>query len=288
MKKYINLFLGLAVLSVLLVSCFQDLDNDPPFNYPDDYIPDYNPLKVYLPLNGSEKNESNYRYKTIVNGGSFVDASGSKVFQGDEVSYVMAVPPASLTDTLMQLQSFTFSIWINLPRPDGVVWLASMPKNDHSRGYLELYFENNNNGDQAYIKGFMRSVPPGGAAKEQWIDVGSVQPEGSSRVEGVWNRWTHLAIRYDGGASQVSIFKDGEAKLLNRQLGTFGPLYFDPAFCNGNLIIGASGCKSGQTKGTQDAWVVNAKTIEGQYKNVGFYNKALSNVEINALYISQK
>jgi hypothetical protein len=293
MKRINNIFLS-VLATVLLMgasSCFQDLGQDPAFDYPPKYVPAYNPLKLYLSFDENEKNVSNYRFSTVAIGGSYVSGEIGKAFQSADGDYVIATPPASLVDTIINLGSFTYAFWINAPRPDGVCGLLSIAKSDHSRGYVNLYSENFNDGNTAYLKGFLRTLPAdGGAAKETWIDVGGVVPEGTSKATNVWNKWTHLAFRYNSANSTISIFRDGEAVLLNRVLGggTFGPLVFDPAFCNGNIVFGALSPKAGQTTGTQDAWVVNAKTIAGQFDQIRFYNKALSDAEIAALYMNRE
>ena len=288
--KRLKIIFSITIISSLLItviSCFQDLNQDPPFDYPPEYVPEYNPLKVYLPFDGDEKNASNYRFSMTAIGGSFIDGKTGKAFQSVDGDYVIATSPASLVDTIINLGSFTYAFWINAPRPDGVCGLLSIAKSDHSRGYVNLYSENFNDGNTAYLKGFLRTLPAdGGAAKETWIDVGSVTSEGISKVTNVWNKWTHLAFRYNAANSTISIFRDSEAVLLDRVLGggTFGPLIFDPAFCNGSIVFGALAPKAGQTSGTQDAWVVSAKTVVGQLDQVRFYNKALSDTEIAALY----
>lgn len=288
--KIFTILLTTTVLFFGMTSCFQDLEQDPSFDYPAEYIPEYNPLKVYIPFEENDKNLSNYRYSVISINESYTDGLIGKAFQGSEGAYIMAMPPSSLTDTIINLGSFTYSFWINSPRNEAVQGILSIAKKDHSRGYLELYFENNNNGNQAYIKGFMRTVPAEGNPKETWIDVGTVQPEGSSRVENVWNKWTHLAFRYDGSTSAFSIFRDGEAVLLNRILGggSFGPLVFDPAFCDARIIFGSFAAAIGQSAGKQDAWVVNSESISGQYDQIRFYNKALSDTQIQALYTNKE
>ncbi|NDV82082.1 LamG domain-containing protein [Bacteroides sp. 51] len=289
LKRYI-LFSTVCIALMGMTSCFQDMDQDPAFDYPPEYVPEESPLKVYIPFEDKDKNMSNYRYSITTINEDYIDGHIGKAFQGSDGAYIIATPPASLTEAIVNLGSFTYSFWMNSPRNEAVQGILSIAKKDHSRGYLELYFENNNNGNQAYIKGFMRTVPKEGNPKETWIDVGSVQPEGSSRVENVWNKWTHLAFRYDGSTSTISIFRDGEAVLLNRVLGggTFGPLAFDPAFCDGKIVFGAFAAVAGQSTGKQDAWVVNSKTMSGQYDQIRFYNQALSDNEIKALYTSKE
>lgn len=273
-----------------MTACFKDLDQDPAFDYPPEYVPEYNPLKVYLPFDDNDKNKSNYRYSITSINDKYDEGLIGKAFQGSDGAYIIATQPSSLTDTIIKLHSFTYSFWINSPRNEAVQGIVSIAKKDHSRGYLELYFENNNNGNQAYIKGFLRTIAEDGALKETWIDVGSVQPEGSSKVNDVWNKWTHLVFRYNGATSAFSIFKDGEPALLNRKLGggTFGPLVFDPKLCDGKIVFGAFAALAGQSTGKQDSWVVNSKTIPGKYDQLRFYNMALSDSEIKALYTNKE
>ncbi len=288
-NKY-TVFLTALGMLIAMTSCFQDLHQDPPFDFPPEYVAEYDPLKIYLPFDEGDKNLSNYRFSITPINEAYAEGPMGQSFQGSNGAYILAMPPSSLTDTIINLNSFTYSFWINSPRNEAVQGILSIAKKDHSRGYLELYFENNNNGNQAYIKGFMRTVPAEGNPKETWIDVGSVQPEGSSRVEDVWNKWTHLAFRYNGSNSTFSIFRDGEAVLLNRVLGngTFGPLAFDPEFCDGRVVFGAFAAVAGQSTGKQDAWVVNSETLSGQYDQIRFYNKALSDSEIQSLYTNNE
>lgn len=292
LKKYILNTVACTLLLAGTTACFQDLDQDPAFNYPPEYVPQYSPLKVYIPFDEEEKNLSNYRYAAIAVGGSFVDGQIGKAFQGSDGAYIIATQPESLTDSIINLHSFTYSFWINSPRNETVQGIASIAKKDQSRGYMELWFENNNNGNQAYIKGFLRTIGTDGNAKDTWIDVGGTVPEGSTRVSDVWNKWTHLAFRYDGISSTFSIFRDGEAVLLNRVLGggTFGPLKFDnnPALCDGKIVFGSFAANAGQSTGTQDGWVKSAKTLQGQYDQIRFYNKALSDSQIQALFTNKE
>ncbi len=271
-------------------SCYQDLNQDPEFDYPPVYIPQYSPLKVYLPFDGNDKNKSNYRFSMISVNESYVDGTIGKSFKGSDGAYLIAIPPVSLQDTIMQLGSFTYSVWINSPRNETVQGIMSIAKKDHTRGYVEVYFENNNNGNQAYVKAYLRTVPAGAAAKEAWVDVSGTTAQGSTKINDVWNKWTHLVFRYDGNTSTFSIFKDGVSALLDYKVGggTFGKLNFDKTYCDGKIVFGTFAKIAGQSTGTQDTWITGSKTFLGLYDQVRFYNKALTNAEIQALYTNKE
>ena len=67
MKKYIFYISFMAGLTAF-TSCYQDLDQNPPFDYPEEVIPQYNPQKLLFTFEGNVKNVSGYKVPTLSKG----------------------------------------------------------------------------------------------------------------------------------------------------------------------------------------------------------------------------
>lgn len=287
MKRIMYIYL-IAVITLTggFQSCFQDMDNNPAFDYPPNYVPEYRPLKFHLPFEGNLDDVDNH-YRLNIGSSeniAYVDGVKGKACQGGEKTFVTISLVGSYSDTIANLGSFTVAFWMNSEPNKSVTGLFSIARKDQAQGYIDIWLENNGGtSNQALIKGYMRNIESG-TEKTQWIDVGGTTPEGSSRIDNVFNKWTHIAFRYNGETSSFSIFKDGEPVLNNKIYTGFGPLVFD-ADKVGAIVIGAFPGQAGASTATP-SWV--GTTYLGKFDEYRFYNKAMSDEDIKSLYTNKE
>lgn len=278
------------IVAIVLItgfhSCFQDMDDDPAFDYPPNYVPEYRALKFHLPFEGNLDDLDNH-YRLNIGSSeniTFVDGIKGKAYEGGEKRFTTVSLVGSYGDTIANLGSFTVAFWMNSDPNKSVQGLFSIACKDQAQGNIDIWLENNGGtSNQAYIKGYMRNIQSG-SEKTQWIDVGGTTPEGSSRINDVFGKWTHMAFRYNGETSAFSIFRDGEPVLYNRIFAGYGPLVFNKEKV-GSIVIGAFPGQAGASTATP-SWV--GTTYLGKFDEYRFYNKAISDAEIKSFYTNKE
>lgn len=257
-------------------SCFQDLGQDPAFNYPEQPgPPEYSPLKLSLPFEDKATDVSNYGILTTVTGdATFPTTSIGAVYQGGENSYILVSPnPASypgdisVRDTIANLGSFTIAFWMNSEQATKVTGVFSISRTDKFWGNLDVFLESNSSSaDQAFFKMHIYN-----GDVEKWV--------GDARIDGAIGDWVHMTFRYDANTELLEIFKDGEVAYTKDMAG-FGSI----AFTNmGQLVVGTLQFQTDPsltTSASAQSWAQNYK---GQLKHFNLYNKAISNTEIAKL-----
>ena len=267
-----------AMLSaVMLQSCFQDM-NHPDFDYPDSSAPKvYSPMKINLPFDDDIRDKGNYGFLVRNDGNSsFTEGVNGKAYQGAAKAYVLATTPAYLKDTIPDLGSFTVAFWMKSKKNTSAEGLFSLSNTVAFWGNLDIMLENNNSDSdtEAFFKIHLLNEVSG-TTSEQWV---------TAKVANVFGtNWVHMAFCYDEKTSTASIYKDGQ-KVHTQVLANYGKLKFKNA---GAIVIGGfqfSTNPSLTTGATDQEW---ASTYKGQMDQFHFYNKAISETEIQRL-VSEK
>jgi len=187
-------------------------------------------------------------------------------------------------DTLTSLGSYTLSFWMNGVGPvdGGAQGLFSISNKNEFWGNLDLFLENDNNpADQseAFLKVHMFNAAATSGNGEQWNEI---------KIPGALNKWTHIAITYDGATSKFSIYADGAPtaihdKVLMNGSDPNGKLKFKDF--NG-MVIGTYQFQTVPTLTNHgpEGW---ARSFNGSLDQFRLYNRALSASEVNGLFTSK-
>ena len=198
------------------------------------------------------------------------------------ISYTNPGPIATLT-------SFTVSLWIRtgyhdggaqgiftLAKQDGSFWgnfflmiEGQNPASQTDRMFMKLHFEKNN---APFI--------------EHWIE-----PFGDFRPSDMYNAWRHIAWTYDATTSKVGFYINGQRRALPpnadiRKADPAGTLLGDLSFkAPTRFIIGGMQNHLGAPFNAPEPWMLN---FTGKIDEFRIYNKALSDIEINAIQVLER
>ena len=87
------------------------------------------------------------------------------------------------------------------PVTGGAQGLFAIANKNQFWGNLELFLENNDNGDEAYLKIHMFNSNASDGVGEQWNEL---------KIPGALNKWTHVALTYDSTTSKLTLYIDGQ------------------------------------------------------------------------------
>lgn len=281
MKRIYSYLLSLILL-LGLQSCFQDMEQNPSFDYPEEPEPlPYSDLKMFFPFEDNADDLSLYEATTTGSKFSFTDGVKGKAYQGGKGSYLLIDPnkkalggEANLVDSLTYLESFTISFWINSKRNEGACGIFTISNTKHFWGNLDVFLENTGSETEAFFKIHMlnaRAPEEDAEYDERWVE---------QRIENVFGEWSHIVFRYDGEKSIFDVFHNGE-KINSHELKDYGSFKFKNM---GPCVIGALQFMTEPSltsaTGLQD-W---ASYYSGALDQFRFYNKALSDEFIIKLY----
>ena len=257
--------------------------------------PPYNALKSYWQFenNANDEGESklsvttkNITYAPGVSGqAARIGADGYILLKavGDTVKYpneFVGLP----ADTLRNLGSFTIAFWLNGTGPvqGGAQGLFAISHKTQFWGNLEIFLENwSNTADpsEAFIKVHMFNFGVASGNGEEWNEV---------KIPGILNKWSHIAITYDAGTSQFSIYGNGQAPASHNKKvlrsGNYGKVRFNDF--NG-MVLGnfAFQTSPSLTNHGPETW---AKAFNGSLDQFRIYNRALSATEVSDLVNTKK
>ena len=281
-KKYISAIIVLTVLLFGAQSCFQDLENDPAFDYPQgfpDPTGEYKPEKLNLPFEGNVYDQSTYQF---VNSGvgvySFIDGVKGKAYKGDaDTTYVLINNHPAISkiveSEITNLGSFTVSFWMKSSRNTAATGLFSITNTKTFWSNLDIFLENTGSETQAFFKVQIYNERTGSRV-EKWVEA---------RVDNVFGDWVHMAFVYDGTTSTMNIYKDGNSVFQSVITG-LGELQFKDV---GPMIIGTFPYQANPslTSGaTNQSW---AGWYKGALDQFHFYSEPLSGDEVKELYNSK-
>lgn len=276
--KYIHAIAIGAIILVGTQSCFQDLGQDIPFNYPQgspDPTGAYNPQKLVMPFENNVYDMGTYQFQNSVFGDySFAEGINGKAFQGGGESYILVNNhPAInylLKDTIANLGSFTVSFWMNTSRNTGATGMFSISNKTRYWGNLDVFLENTSSETQALFHVHITNERTG-TLKENTF---------KAPIDNVFKNWAHLVFVYNGKTSTFMAYHNG-VLVKEEVLPDFGEIQFKNV---GPIVIGAlqfQTTPSLTTAAGKQSW---ATWFPGKLDQLLFYNKALSASEVKQLY----
>lgn len=239
-------------------------------------------LVAHFPFEGNNNDAKNAVTGGVTAGSSsFVEGRKGKAYKGASNAFVVFSNPGPIAT----LTSFTVSMWINTSRHDGgAMGVFALGKQDGSFwGNFFLFFEGQNpaNPEELFMKlHFEKNNAP---FVEHWIE-----PNGPFRPADMYGAWRHLAWTYDATTSKIGWYINGQKKALPPGAesriadgsGTpLGALNFkNPT----KFVIGGFQNNAGAPFNAPEPWMLNYTGMLDEFR---IYNKALSEIEINALKV---
>ncbi|MHB8205995.1 LamG-like jellyroll fold domain-containing protein [Mucilaginibacter sp.] len=254
-------------------------------------------LVDYFNFNGSYADSIGALTGTSTGALSFATGLSGKAYQGAVGSYLLFSNPGPLKT----LPSYTVSFWMNSDRTNGLArGIFSLNNPTDFWGSFDIYLDNPNNtdpkGDTLLFKVHMTNnsgVPFAG-----YFLV--------SKVAGAINQWTHMVVTYNAATSVINIYQNAVSIGISGVAGTTGYVVAptmpgsDPTkppvtpwgpIVWPNPTAAVIGTWQFQTNpsltasATAQSW---AESYVGLLDNFRVYNKALSTVEVSALFNLEK
>lgn len=239
--------------------------------------PPYSTLKNFFAFEDNAGDSGQFRMATKVQNVTYVEGINGKAAKIGEGGYILQ---QAVNDSIKTPGSFTLAFWMNGVGPvtGGAQGLFSISNSGQFWGNLDLFLENNDAGpaDEAFLKVHMFNYTHTDNNGEEWNET---------KIGGALNKWTHIAVTYDAATSLFSIYADGQPTAIHQKElrgGDYGPMIFKDV--NGMVI----GTYQFQTEpplsGSKQDW---ARSFNGAFDQVRFYNVALSHAEVTALFDSK-
>lgn len=283
MKRILYFAIAIALGTV---SCSQDLDQNPPFDYPEqgqggtgtelpencilrmtfeDNLDTEGPHEMIARLNEGEEDAA-----------SFAEGHNGKAYQGAEGKAIVLTPTLDMGG-LKNLGSFTLTLWINYDGSNtAACTLFAIGHPSLSVANLAFFIEGHGNPatgtETFFFKGYFNGTA------EKWFDKG----DEAKVTTGIQNKWTQMGLVYDAASSTVSLYRDG-VKMTAATFEGFGPLAFQEL---SGLCIGAFPSMVGLSSATTE-WPASGSWFTGRMDDLYFYNVAFSDTEMVKQYQDQ-
>ena len=206
---------------------------------------------------------------------SFTDGIKSQALQGSENGYVVY---DNAGPALSSLKSFTVSFWIKIDTAFccGATQVFQIENTADFWSNMTVYFETPGPDDSLRFR--MQFHKEGVAYNNTFLE------QKMGQQSNILGKWTQVVATYDGATSTFrSYLNSGKAGEIKPQAGPSGPDLGELNFVNpGRLIFGTWKQKIGATG---DPWMQNFKGALDEFR---IYNKALTDLEISALYQLEK
>jgi hypothetical protein len=247
--------------------------------------PPYNELKSMFSFDDNVDDAGENKLEATASGVTFVDGVKGKAAHFGTSGYILApaigdtvVYPNEFkgipADTLANLGSFTLAFWMNGAGPvvGGAQGLMAISNKNEFWGNLELFLENNDNGNEAFLKVHMFNSGVTSGNGEEWNEV---------KIPGALGKWTHIAVTYNAANSTFNLYSDGVAVIADKVLG--GGNYGQVKFKDFNgMVIGTYQFQTSPslTNHGPESW---ARSFNGALDQFRLYNRALSTAEVGEL-----
>jgi hypothetical protein len=266
-----------GILTILLAGSCQKFDRPELVIIPDPPLPAYNPLKVYMPFEGSAKDSGQLNLTFTPNSATYTTGISGQAYQGSASSYFVL---SSLGDTLTNMGSSSFSFWVNGTSVANATGLFAIAEKTEFWGNFEVFFEGyavDNTTGYLKIHMFNKNAATSSNAKgEAWSEV---------KIPNVFNKWTHLAITYNADNSTLKVYSDG-AEVLSKVLATnYGKLAFNNV---SGMSVGSFAFMTNPSLTTNHGAESWARNFSGKMDQFRVYNKALSATEVQALFTAKR
>ena len=137
MKNILYILLLLSIFA--MQACYQDLDDEPDFNYPEAGLEptgEYEPLKLDLPFDGEPFDKSNYQFIPVLSEGVELNygmgMKGLAARLSGESPYIVYKPYPSIKNSvvneLSNLDGWTVAFWMKAPKNDKTIGMFSIPE----------------------------------------------------------------------------------------------------------------------------------------------------------------
>ena len=276
--------LVILAMGLSIVGC-QKLDRPELGDFPlDPDPPPYTDLKTEFKFEESANdNGENKLEATEVKNVTYVDGVDGKAAKFGDGGYILYKADNEIVypnefkgfpaDTLSNLGSFTLAFWMNGVGPvvGGAQGLFAISNSAEFWGNLELFLENNDAGNEAFLKVHMFNAGVASGNGEEWNEV---------KIPGALGKWTHIAVVYDEKTSKLNVYSDGVAVIPDKVLG--GGSYGQVKFNNFNgMVVGTYQFQTSPslTNHGPESW---AKSFNGAMDQLRIYDRALSQSEIQA------
>lgn len=234
--------------------------------------PPYSPLKSFWAFDGNVGDSGQERSTATASNVTYVDGVNGQAAKIGDAGYVVV---KSVSDTLKNIGSFTLAFWMNGAGPvsGGAQGLFSISNSNQFWGNLDLFLENDDVADEAFLKVHMFNAAASDNG-EEWSEV---------KIPNALNKWTHIAVVYDAATSQLTIYADGApTSIANKVLGggNYGAIKYNDV---SGLVIGTHQFQTSPSltnHGPED-W---AKSFNGALDQFRLYNIPLSAADIQNLY----
>lgn len=210
MKKYVYM-LSAALLLFVLTSCFQDLDQDPPFNYPEE--PPKPPISedgqiFYMSFEDNYKDIASDQDATKVGNPDFADGKVGKAYAGVQDGYLTF----RLSDLVSELGSdLTVGFWYRVnANPDraGIIVIGPVTEgagdnaqNNRTSGFR--IFRESGAGTMQRIKANV-----GNGIADGWLDGGT-----NADIDPATAGWKYITLTLTEG--KATFYIDGEEVAAN-------------------------------------------------------------------------
>lgn len=233
--------------------------------------------KSYWHFNGDTRDTGEYKMATTVKNVSF----GPGVTEGlaAQIGADGYLLVTNVNEGLKAPGSLTVSFWMNGKGPvkDGAQGLFAISNSKEFWGNFEMFLENNDNGDEAFLKihTFNTNAPDG---------KGDIMSD--VKIPGALNKWTHIAVTYNGDDSKLTVYANGQPTGINQKElanGDYGPLKYKDV---SGLVIGSYAFQTtpSLTNHGPEPW---AKSFGGSLDQFRIFTKALSPTEVTNLYTNK-
>jgi hypothetical protein len=282
-SKFLSFFMAFAISGSLILgfsSCKDEEPTLPPiggFNSADEVAATNLVAHWAFEGDGKEKKSG----ATPANSSNASYAAGAK---GQAVKFNAGFLAYNEITALNSLPNATVSLWANFDNNGShPTSFFSLTRPNEWAGNLNMMSETGwkpAGNDTLVIKGL---VVTNVAGNPSFQDSRNEPSNGGVQAPKGVNTWKHLLMSWDGASSNFKIYVDG-VKVSNpdwETRGTTGPLSF---FTPTRPVIGAWGTNA-PGGGTAEGWQV---PMTGSVDELRVYNKALTDAEINSLYLLEK
>ena len=202
MKKII--FLSIIISGVILSSCFQDLDQDLPFDYPEQPTPP--PIgedgqMFYLSFDEDLQDFQSLMEANVVGSPTFIDGKSGLAYSGAANSY-LTFDVANLAAPLSSEMTFAFWYKIN-NNPDRAGILVIGPPQEGQPANAQ---NNRTSGIRIFREGGeIQTVKAniGNGEADAWLDGGA-----NAQIDAQENEWIYIALVIE--SDQATLYMDGE------------------------------------------------------------------------------
>lgn len=231
----------------------------------------------YWHFNGDTRDTGQFKLQTQAINVTLVP--GVTEGQGAKIGTNGGLVVRSIPNELKSPGSFTVAFWMNGVGPvqGGAQGLFAISKSTEFWGNFEMFLENLNNGDEAFIKIHMYNAGVASGNGEEWTEV---------KIPNALNKWTHIAVTYNAATSELTVFANGQPTSVNKKVlggGNYGNLVWTNVT---GLTIGTFAFQVTPSLANHgsESW---AKSFNGTLDQFRIFTKALTPAEVNNLFTNK-